>query len=224
MSSTAAFFDVDGTIVKGNIVSYYARIRCSGMSPIGQALWILGFLPKVLYYFLLDKRSRRRVNVVFYRNYAGMSSETFEKGAREHAREHLQPNVFPEANERIERHHRLGEPVVLVSGSLGPIVQPLAEALGIRHVFAAEVEVRDGILTGNLEVGPLTDHEKARVIREFAREHDIDLTRSVAYADSLDDVPMLMTTGRAGVVNPGSKLRNIAAEKGWEILNWDLQS
>lgn len=48
----------------------------------------------------------------------------------------------------------------------------------------------------------------------------IDLRASVAYGDSINDVPMLEMVGTAIVVRPGRRLAQIAAERGWEIRRW----
>ncbi len=45
-SPTAAFFDVDGTILEGNIVRYYAYLRTCKMNRLQKALWITLFLPQ----------------------------------------------------------------------------------------------------------------------------------------------------------------------------------
>ena len=64
----AAFFDVDGTITQTTIVHYYAYFRRKEMSPFVGALWIIWFTCKCLYYLVLDKIDRSRLNVIFYRN------------------------------------------------------------------------------------------------------------------------------------------------------------
>lgn len=76
MGKTAAFFDVDGTIVNTTIVHYYARFRLSLLLPVLRPFWLIGFIPKVVYYLFLDKASRTKFNQVFYRNYRGMDAET----------------------------------------------------------------------------------------------------------------------------------------------------
>ena len=50
-NQTAAFFDVDGTIVQGNVVRYYAYLRTCKMTELQKALWITLFLPKFLLHF-----------------------------------------------------------------------------------------------------------------------------------------------------------------------------
>ena len=69
----AAFFDVDGTLTKTTIVHHYVYFRRAEMSSLVGRVWYAAFLIKCLYYLVLDKIDRSMLNVVFYRNYAGMS-------------------------------------------------------------------------------------------------------------------------------------------------------
>ena len=64
---SAAFFDVDGTLVNSTIVHYYMYFKRQGMPPFVSAVWRAGFLLKCGYYLLLDRISRSRLNIVFYR-------------------------------------------------------------------------------------------------------------------------------------------------------------
>ncbi len=68
----AAFFDVDGTLARTTIVHYYAYFRRRQMPPLISKMWYAAFLVKCGYYLLLDKIDRSRLNVVFYRSYAGL--------------------------------------------------------------------------------------------------------------------------------------------------------
>ena len=60
---TAAFFDVDGTRVKSTIVHYYVWLRFPLLHPILRLFWPTHFIPKVIYYYFLDKTSRTKFNM-----------------------------------------------------------------------------------------------------------------------------------------------------------------
>ncbi|HET6343270.1 MAG TPA: haloacid dehalogenase-like hydrolase, partial [Gemmatimonadota bacterium] len=67
---------------------------------------------------------------------------------------------------------------------------------------------------------PLAADRKADAVREFARENKVDLEASFAYADSLDDLPMLEAVGRPAAVNPDGRLLEAALERGWDVYRW----
>jgi HAD superfamily hydrolase (TIGR01490 family) len=214
--SAAAFFDVDGTVAKTNVVEYYADFVRRARAPLRFAALLL----KVPYYVVLDKMCRRAFNVAFYRNYSGMEAKPLKAWSANLFETHLRPRLFPDALATIERHKQLGVKIVLVTGSLDFIVEPLAQFLEADAVIAATMAQRDGRLTGTLTHEPLSDDEKARRVREFADAQGIDLNLSYAYGDSIADAPMLECVGHPIAVNPDKKLRQLAEEKGWAVQWW----
>ena len=214
----AAFFDVDGTLVASDIVRYGALIRTAEMTGAARAAWTVGFLPRVVLYLALDALSRSAFQRAFYRLYRAVPPEALEERARALFHHHVRPRLRPEALARAAEHRRRGHRLVLVTGSLEPIVAPLAAHLGASDVLAARLEVRDGAHTGSLAGLPLTGVRKAAAVIGFAREHGIDLTESYAYGDSADDVPMLEAVGRPVAVAPDRRLRRIARARAWEVL------
>ncbi len=219
---SATFFDVDGTIVRGDIVRYYAYLRTTRMTMFHRALWITLFLFKIPCYIALDKLSRRTFSRVFYRNYVNLSPAELQTRALSHFQQVMSKKMYPAALERLQQHQRNGEPVVLVTNSLQEIIAPLANHLQASELIAPRLEKKGGAFTGALSDGPLTDKRKAEGVVAFARKHGLNLDQCYAYADSLDDVPMLESVGHPKVVNPGWRLRQIARRKGWEILSWQL--
>jgi HAD superfamily hydrolase (TIGR01490 family) len=224
MGKTAAFFDVDGTIVNTTIVHYYARFRLRLLLPVLRPFWLIGFIPKVVYYLFLDKASRTKFNQVFYRNYRGMDAERVKQLARETFDTAFRPKIFPTAIEKIAEHQKRADLIVLVTGSLDFIIQPLTDYLKTDHMLAVQLYEDDGKFTGELTTLPLGGEEKARVIKTFAEQHDIELASSYAYGDSRADLPMLQCVGNPVVVNPGKALRQTATELNWEIQEWKLGS
>ena len=222
-SQTAAFFDVDGTIVEGNVVRYYAYLRTCKMTQLQKALWITLFLPKVPYYMLLDAFSRRRFSQAFYRNYTNLSPTQLDGLAQDNFRALMQPRIYPGSLDQLRKHQDRNDLIVLVTNSLETLVKPLADQIQASAMIAARLCQQGGAFTGELEGGPLTDRSKAEAIVSFSKERQLDLSRCYAYADSLDDIPMLEAAGYARVVNPGRRLRKIALAKKWKILIWDLE-
>lgn len=221
---TAAFFDVDGTIVNSTIVHYYVWLRLPLLHPVLRPFWLIQFAPKVIYYLFLDKASRTKFNRVFYRNYGRLDVEQLRRLAYEKFDTHLRPKIFPAALERIREHRNRGDVVVLVSGSLDFIIQPLADFLECDHALTVRLHEENGQFTGELTTPPLSGEEKARVIAEFAANHGIDLTASYAYGDSTADLPMLRSVNCPVAVNPGKAFRRTALDSSWEIQDWKLHA
>lgn len=184
----------------------------------------MSILPRVPYYMVLDWFSRSLFNRRFYLNYRGYSPAELERGAELLYREFIRPRLYPEAIERIRQHQARGDQIVFVSGSLRPLLEPLAQDLKIDKLFAADLAVENGTYTGQLTGGPLTAERKGEAVRKYIEEKGLDPAACSAYADSLDDKAMLAAVGKAHVVNPGRKLSRLAAERGWEVLRWKQSS
>jgi phosphoserine phosphatase len=90
---------------------------------------------------------------------------------------------------------RLDFTLAVVSGGFVEVVAPLAAELGIRHVRANRLEVRDGRLTGRV-VGEVVDRAgKAAALRDFAAQEGLPLSRTVAIGDGANDLDMLAAAG-----------------------------
>jgi len=216
----AAFFDVDGTITRTNVVQYYIWFRQRDMPPLRRALDLIVFAPTALRYLITEKISRHRFVEDFYRSYRGVDAEVLREWDRGNFERYTLPRVFPAASRAVEKHRLEGHRLVLLTGGLESRVEPLARRLRVDDVLAVRPTVEEGIITGEVEGSYLVDDEKRRAAQEYAKEHNIDLVRSFAYGDSMSDVSLLETVGHAAVVNPGRKLARIARERGWTVHHW----
>ena len=217
---TVAFFDVDGTLLKSTIVHCYIWMRSLQMPFFFKHLWLIGFLPKIVYYLILDSMSRTRFNEVFYRNYRGLEVAEMKALATEMFEANMRPKIFAEAVSQIQEHKAQGTTVVLVTGSLDFIVQPIADYLAVDAVLAPQLREQDGQFTGELTTAPLIGEAKAEAMRSYADQYEVSLENSYAYGDSESDLPMLTCVGNPVVVNPGKSFRQKALKSGWEIHEW----
>ena len=130
----------------------------------------------------------------------------------------LKPSIFPQAQALIHTTSELGYRNVLVTGTLDFTIRPIALHFGIEEVICNRLEFKDHVATGQVLAPLLAENEKARSIREYAVREGIDLAQSCAFSDSSADVPMLSSVGFPVATNPTRRLRRIALEKNWPIL------
>lgn len=221
-ATSAAFFDVDGTLLRSTIVHYYVYFRRRQLGPLAGRLWFAAYLLKCLYLLVLDKFSRARCNIVFYRGYRGRCIAEIKAMVDDCYRDAMKPRMFMQAQGCIAAHKHAGRKIVLVTGSIDWIMKPLADALGVDHVIAPSLVEENGRFTGALEGPPVGEQEKAVRMRVYAETHGIDLAESFAYGDSYADLPMLEAVGHPQVVNPQRSLMLRALAKGWPIHRWTL--
>ncbi len=214
----AAIFDVDGTLVGSNVVSYYAWLRMQELPLPLRTLWAASFLLKIPYYWGLDKISRAHFNRAFYKNYAGWKSSRARHLGRESFPYFTLERIYPDALATLREHKEKGHRVVLLSGAVDFLLEPFKDLAD--DVLSARLEEDDGHYTGELSGAPVAGEARARMLASFARRRGLDLSRSYAYADSISDLPMLEAVGHPVAVNPDRRLARAAKEKGWQIRRW----
>ncbi|TXD38373.1 HAD-IB family hydrolase [Lujinxingia vulgaris] len=218
---TAAFYDVDGTLIRTNVVhayAYYAINSPAMGDKIGKTAGLLASLPL---YWIADKFDRRVFNEAFYKNYAGFSEDRLVLIGEEIFEKVIKPNIFKGAHSLVERSKRQGHDQILVTGALDVITKPLADFLGCKDFVANRLEIKDGKATGRLLKPMIAGANKALWVRRYAEEHGYDLDRSFAYADSGSDIPLLSVVGNPCAINPDFKMRTTARAYDWPVLNLD---
>jgi HAD superfamily hydrolase (TIGR01490 family) len=214
----AAFYDLDGTLLSCNLVkmhAYYARNDRSILKSMYQFTKVLLSVPV---YFGLDLYSRSAFNRFSFRAYRGMHRDRLIGLADDLFEVTLKPSIFPQAEALIQTTQSLGYRNVLVTGTLDFQVRPIALHFGIDEVICNRLEFKNHVATGRVLPPLLAENEKARSIQEYAMEEGIDLAQSCAFSDSSADVPMLSSVGYPVATNPTLRLRRVALEKNWPIL------
>lgn len=215
----ASYFDVDGTLVKTNLVHptlYYLRNQAT---PLKTARHLGRALLKAPVMALAELRDRRMFNELLYSAYAGVSEDRMEVLSEEVFEDVLRPQLFPFARDLIAQSKRAGQKVVLISGALDCVLRHLGEYLGADDIIANRLEMKDRIATGKILQPVVAGPTKARLIREHARQHDYNLDDCYAYSDSYSDVPMLSVVGHPAAVNPDRRLATLAKAYDWPVLS-----
>ncbi len=90
---------------------------------------------------------------------------------------------------------RLGYKTAILSGGFTYFARHLQEKLGIDYVYANELEIVDGKLTGRA-LDPIVDAQrKADLLQELARREGLRLEQTIAVGDGANDLPMLGLAG-----------------------------
>ncbi|UQY36382.1 phosphoserine phosphatase SerB [Pseudomonas fulva] len=90
---------------------------------------------------------------------------------------------------------RLGYKTAILSGGFTYFAKQLQARLGIDYVFANELAVVDGKVTG-VAVEPIVDAQrKADLLRELAHKEGLQLEQTIAVGDGANDLPMLAIAG-----------------------------
>lgn len=90
---------------------------------------------------------------------------------------------------------KCGYKIAILSGGFTYFGNYLKQLFGVDYVYANELEIIDGKLTGNY-VGDIIDGKrKAELLRLIAQVEKIDLEQVIAVGDGANDLPMLNIAG-----------------------------
>ncbi|WP_460053575.1 phosphoserine phosphatase SerB [Pseudomonas sp. S2_D06] len=115
---------------------------------------------------------------------------------------------------------RLGYKTAILSGGFTYFAKQLQAGLGIDYVFANELEVVDGKVTG-VAVEPIVDAQrKADLLKELAHKEGLRLEQTIAVGDGANDLPMLAIAG-LGVAFRAKPLVKQSAKQAISTLGLD---
>ena len=148
-------------------------------------------------------------------------AEAADNAHRQFMQEVVLPKVRPEALELVRRHQEAGDHVMIVTATNEFVTRPIADAFGVTDLIAVAL-ARDakGWITGEISGTPsFKDGKVKRVAEWLAARHlawqDVNIT---FYSDSVNDLPLLEKAQTPVATNPDARLRQIATDRGWRIL------
>src|SRR5919112_2463096 len=220
MPRSAAFFDLDKTLIEGSSAIHF-----------GRAAYRRG---------LVSKRQLARdlvANIRFrMRGSTDQETDALRQRILDSIAGHrvvdlarlgpemlagILPRAYPQMLEVAWRHQDEGRPAYIVTAASQELADTMASVFQFDGGIGMRSEIKDGFYTGR-PAGPFTYREgKAEAMREVAAREGIDLSESWAYSDSESDLPMLRVVGHPVAVNPDAALARVAREEGWAVLRFD---
>jgi HAD superfamily hydrolase (TIGR01490 family) len=221
VARSAAFFDLDKTLMAGSSGMQFARAaaRTGMVSRRQMARWGLDHLRFRLRGATDEETAvvlaqiKKLLRGVRERDLAWMAPEVLAG---------IIPRIYPQMLDEVRSHQDAGRPVFIVSAAGNELVSMLAYVLAMDGGIGTAYAVgEDGLMTGELD-GPFMYGEgKVEAMRGFAKDHDIDLAESYAYSDSASDLPMLRAVGHPVAVNPDAPLAELAKAEGWRVMRFE---
>jgi phosphoserine phosphatase len=170
-------FDMDSTLIQGEVIDELAKLAGVGerVAKITEAA-MRGELN-------FDESFTRRVGLL-----KGLSAKSLE--------EVLETIPLAHGAERLMRTLRLlGYKTAILSGGFTFFARHLQQRLGIDYIYANELEVAAGVVTGRVIPPIVNGARKASLLGEIASREGISLEQVVAVGDGANDIPMLKLAG-----------------------------
>jgi HAD superfamily hydrolase (TIGR01490 family) len=217
--AAAAFFDLDRTLLRRSSAlalagSFRERGLISRRLLLQAAAWQLLFVARGASHEAVRRGAEDGLRIL-----AGYRPEELRELVAEAMEPVLRPLVYAEPLRLVEQHRERGDRVYIVSATLQEIVEAIAGDLGFDGALGTVCEVEDGRYTGRA-ARALHAENKAESVRELADAQGLDLAACTAYSDSHTDLPFLEVVGHPVAVNPDRRLRAIAADRGWPVLEF----
>jgi HAD superfamily hydrolase (TIGR01490 family) len=147
--------------------------------------------------------------------------ELAAKAHHQFMQEVVLPVIKPSALSLIKQHQDAGDHVMVVTATNEFVTRPIAKALGIQELIAVELaKDSTGWITGEILGTPSFKAGKVARVEAWLSAHqkswqDVHIT---FYSDSLNDLPLLEKAQTPVATNPDARLRQLATDRGWRIL------
>ena len=216
----AAFFDLDRTLLagaSGPIISDALRRvgllsgSTSGIESV--AFGIFNLIGETWPSMMISRQGARAAR--------GWPIELVQEAA-DIATAQLLQSVLPFALQEIEEHRAAGRKLVMATTTPADLIAPLAEALSFDDVVATRYGHSSGQYDGSIDGEFVWGKGKARAVRQWAQDHQVDLDESYAYSDSYYDVPLLSIVANPRAVNPDPRMFAQATIRRWPVMHFDV--
>ncbi len=220
-TTSAAFFDVDNTVMQGASIFHFAK----GLHrrKFFTTRDILGAVYKQAWFRLVGSENPEHVAEARSSALGFIAGHTvveLEDLAEEIFDEVMAHRIWPGTRALAQLHLDDGQRVWLVTAAPIEIARIIARRLGLTGAMGTVAEHVDGVYTGQLVGDLLHGPAKAEAIKALAHREGLDLSACSAYSDSANDLPMLTLVGDPCAINPDAKLRAHARAAGWRVRDY----
>lgn len=210
-----AIFDVDGTLIRGKSTEkrFIAWLLHRGYLGPRQIVSMIGQVPRR---FPVYGRHVFRKNKAYL---AGLPETVIAEQAALFVQSLPEADWIRDSLDELRAHRRQGVAVVLMSGTLQPIIDALAGRIGADSAIGTTCDLEAGRYTGKPLRHPFY-HAKSDLLDGICRAHGVPPDGVVAYADSRFDIPLLERVGEPVAVGPDRVLAAWAQKHSCRVIDY----
>jgi HAD superfamily hydrolase (TIGR01490 family) len=134
----------------------------------------------------------------------------------------IEPHIRPEALALVHEHRERGDHLVIVTATNEWVTRPIADCFGIEDLIAVELQTdAKGWITGEIKGIPSLGEGKLKRVEQWLQAKGLNLSDldTTFYSDSINDAPLLKSVKRPVATNPDERLKALAIDKAWPILD-----
>lgn len=185
-------FDLDGTLIDKEIIDEIAKL--ANVEDKVKAITKDAMEGKIEF----KKAIKERVQM-----FKGIKEGVLKDMAKE-------IEFTPEATELIYRLKELNYKIAIISGAFTIFTDALKEKYPIDYVYGNKLEIKNGVLTGNLDESIIDAYGKAKIMKEIAKKEGISVSDIIAVGDGANDRIMIKKAGLGIALNPKKNLKKFS--------------
>lgn len=146
---------------------------------------------------------------------------TLDQWHAQYMKQVIEPNIKPQALNLVKSHQNAGDLCMVITATNSFITRPIVTAFGVDELIATEPEVLNGEFTGKVAGTPSFREGKVFRLEQWLQSRGQNWTsfeKVYFYSDSINDLPLMEKATDPVAVNADNRLREIASERGWPIL------
>jgi len=216
--SRIAIYDMDRTITRhGTMSGFLLHVLARRQRWRVVLVPLMGLAGLAYAVRLVDRRRLKAINLALLVG-RRFDATRLDALADSYARRVVRRNIHAQALAQIAMDRAAGFRIVLATASFRLYVDAIAKQLGIADVIATDNVPGRARLAGpncyGLDKRALID---AWLVREGVAPGTAEIR---AYSDHVSDAPMLELAGTPVATTPSPKLRRLARQRGWTIVDW----
>ena len=214
---TLAIFDLDNTLLAGDSDHLWGQYLVDNK--------------------IVDAEVYERENERFYREYREGNLDIFEFLAfslaplAEHSLEELyswrydfvektiKPIIATAAYDLVEKHRQQGDTLLIITATNRFVTEPISKLFGIENLLATDPEKTNTGYTGKVDGTPCFQEGKIERLNSWLDKSGENMSGSIFYSDSHNDLPLLEKVDHPVAVDPDKKLRVYASKSNWPIIS-----
>jgi phosphoserine phosphatase len=195
-------FDMDSTLVEAEVIDELAKL--AGVGDQVSAITERAMRGEI------DFQESFRTRVALLN---GLEESALERVAND-------LKITEGAEHLVSTLRKLGYKTAILSGGFTYFARHLQARLGMDYVYANELDIQDGVVTGKVRGKIVDGPRKAELLRKLADDEGIDLQQVIAVGDGANDLPMLSIAG-LGIAFRAKPLVKKSAEQSISTLGLD---
>lgn len=217
MHTSAAFFDVDETLITVKSMFDFYDFWCREKNEYDK-------LESYMTHFRSAVKNgipREQLNREYYRQFAGVNYKELEDTGKNWFRaKKLDSGLFINSAVTALKMHQANKMLtVFISGSMRPVLSPVANYLGVTDILCAPLELTDeGLITGEIGTPQTIGNGKKEALINFCSQKKINAADCYAYGDDLSDIPMLESVGYPVCVGKYTELARHGINQSWPVI------